>query len=36
LEEYKQLEPASACKEIMGRYRRKEDDASILVADVRT
>jgi negative regulator of sigma-B (phosphoserine phosphatase) len=35
LEEYKQLEPARACAEIMSRYRRKEDDASILVADVR-
>jgi phosphoserine phosphatase RsbX len=35
LEDYKQLEAASACTEIMGRYRRREDDASILVADVR-
>ena len=35
LEEYKQLDPQAACKEIMGRYRRKEDDASVLVADVR-
>jgi len=35
LEEYKLSEPKLACKEIMDRYRRKEDDASILVADVR-
>jgi negative regulator of sigma-B (phosphoserine phosphatase) len=35
LEDYKQLEPAGACQEILNRYRRKEDDASVLVADVR-
>jgi phosphoserine phosphatase RsbX len=35
LEDYKQLSPEAACKEIMSRYRRKEDDASVLVADVR-
>ena len=35
LEEYKQLAPADACREIMNRYRRKEDDATVLVADVR-
>jgi hypothetical protein len=35
LEEYKQLEPLAACQEIMARYRRKEDDATVLVADVR-
>jgi negative regulator of sigma-B (phosphoserine phosphatase) len=36
LEEYKHLSPEEACKAIMGRYRRKEDDASVLVADVRS
>lgn len=35
LEDYKHLEPADAAREIMGRYRRKEDDATVLVADVR-
>jgi negative regulator of sigma-B (phosphoserine phosphatase) len=35
LEEYKQLPPQQACAEIMSRYRRKEDDASVLIADVR-
>jgi negative regulator of sigma-B (phosphoserine phosphatase) len=35
LEEYKHLEPLAACREIMNRYRRKEDDATVLVADVR-
>ena len=35
LEDYKHLEPADACREIMDRYRRKEDDATVLVADVR-
>jgi hypothetical protein len=35
LEEYKNLEPLAACQEIMARYRRKEDDATVLVADVR-
>jgi phosphoserine phosphatase RsbX len=35
LEDYKQLSPEATCKEIMSRYRRKEDDASVLVADVR-
>ncbi len=35
LEEYRQLAPAAACREIMMRYRRKEDDASVLVADVK-
>lgn len=36
LDDYRQLAPDAACKEIIGRFRRKEDDASILVADVRT
>ena len=36
LDDYRQLSPDAACKEIMTRYRRKEDDASVLVADVRT
>lgn len=35
LEEYKDLEPLAACQEIMARYRRKEDDATVLIADVR-
>lgn len=35
LEELKHLEPLAACQEIMTRYRRKEDDATVLVADVR-
>jgi phosphoserine phosphatase RsbX len=35
LEEYKHLEPLAACQEIMARYRRKEDDATVLIADVR-
>lgn len=35
LEEYKHLAPQAVCQEIMGRYRRKEDDATVLVADVR-
>jgi phosphoserine phosphatase RsbX len=35
LEEYKHLEAEPSCREIMSRYRRKEDDASVLVADVR-
>ena len=34
LEEYKQLDPSATCREIMTRHRRKEDDASVLVADV--
>lgn len=35
LEEYRQLAPQPACQEIMNRYRRKEDDATVLIADVR-
>ena len=35
LEEYRHLEPLAACQEILNRYRRKEDDATVLVADVR-
>jgi negative regulator of sigma-B (phosphoserine phosphatase) len=35
LEDYKHLKPMAACQEIMARYRRKEDDATVLVADVR-
>jgi negative regulator of sigma-B (phosphoserine phosphatase) len=35
LEDYKHLEPHAACQEIVARYRRKEDDATVLVADVR-
>lgn len=35
LEDYKHLSPDAACKAIMARYRRKEDDASVVVADVR-
>lgn len=35
LEDYRHLEPLAVCQEIMARYRRKEDDATILVADVR-
>jgi negative regulator of sigma-B (phosphoserine phosphatase) len=34
LEEYKHLAAPEACREIMNRYRRKEDDATVLVADV--
>jgi negative regulator of sigma-B (phosphoserine phosphatase) len=35
LDEYARLEPQRACQDIMARYRRKEDDASVLIADVR-
>lgn len=35
LEEYKNIGAEPACKEIFARYRRKEDDASVLIADVR-
>lgn len=35
LDEYARLEPERACQEIMARYRRKEDDATVLIADVR-
>lgn len=35
LEDFRQLDPQAASKEILGRYRRKEDDATVLVADVR-
>ena len=35
LEDYKHLDPLAACREIMQRFRRKEDDATVLVADVR-
>jgi negative regulator of sigma-B (phosphoserine phosphatase) len=34
LEELRQLDAEGACREIMARYRRKEDDASVLMADV--
>lgn len=36
LEELRHLAPAQACDFIVGRYRRKEDDATVLVADVRS
>jgi negative regulator of sigma-B (phosphoserine phosphatase) len=36
LEDFRQLEPALACQEIMTRYRRTHDDASVLIADVVT
>lgn len=35
LEELKHLSPSEACHFIISRHRRKEDDASVLVADVR-
>jgi negative regulator of sigma-B (phosphoserine phosphatase) len=35
LEELKHLDASQTCQFIMDRYRRKEDDATILVADVR-
>ena len=35
LEELKHLGPAEACREIMSRYRRKDDDATVLIADVK-
>jgi negative regulator of sigma-B (phosphoserine phosphatase) len=34
LEELRHLTPPEACEFIMSRYRRKEDDATVLVADV--
>ncbi len=34
LDDLKQLDPARACQEIMDRYRRRDDDASVLMADV--
>lgn len=34
LEELRQLDLGAACREIMTRYRRKEDDATVLLADV--
>jgi negative regulator of sigma-B (phosphoserine phosphatase) len=33
LEEWRQLEPARACSEIMTRHRRKHDDSTVLIAD---
>jgi hypothetical protein len=35
LDDSKHLEPQAACSEIMSRYRRKEDDATVLIADIR-
>lgn len=34
LEELKHLEPAAACDFVMGKHRRREDDATVLVADL--
>lgn len=34
LEEFKSLKPALACEAIFGRFRRNEDDATILIADM--
>jgi len=34
LEDFRQHEPAQACQEIMTRYRRAHDDATVLIADV--
>jgi phosphoserine phosphatase RsbX len=34
LEELRQLDPMQACQDIMARFRRKHDDATVLVADV--
>jgi negative regulator of sigma-B (phosphoserine phosphatase) len=34
LEELKHLDPAQACQFIFDRYRRKEDDATVLIADI--
>jgi negative regulator of sigma-B (phosphoserine phosphatase) len=34
LDEFKSLKPASACEAIFGRFRRNEDDATILIADM--
>lgn len=36
LEEFRGLDAAAACREIMSRHRRKEDDATVLLADVRS
>jgi negative regulator of sigma-B (phosphoserine phosphatase) len=35
LEELQKLDPVEACQLVMSRYRRKEDDATVLVADLR-
>lgn len=35
LEELRHLDPVEACQFVMSRYRRKEDDATVLVADLR-
>jgi len=34
LDDVKKLGPAAACAEVMRKYRRKEDDATVLVADI--
>jgi negative regulator of sigma-B (phosphoserine phosphatase) len=34
LEELRNLEPAAACEHILAKYRRKEDDATVLIADL--
>jgi phosphoserine phosphatase RsbX len=34
LEEFRQFEPQAACEEIMTRFRRKHDDATVLIADM--
>jgi negative regulator of sigma-B (phosphoserine phosphatase) len=34
LDDLRALSPAQACQEIMQRYRRKDDDATVLVADI--
>lgn len=36
LEELRHLDPVEACQFVMSRFRRKEDDATILVADLRS
>lgn len=36
LEELRHLEPVAACEFVMQRHRRREDDATVLVTDLRT
>jgi negative regulator of sigma-B (phosphoserine phosphatase) len=36
LEGFRRLSPTAACKEIIHKYRRQEDDATVLVADVES
>jgi negative regulator of sigma-B (phosphoserine phosphatase) len=34
LEDVRSMPPSAACAEVMRKYRRKEDDATVLIADV--